>query len=228
MPEGPLTSTPATPFGLKYNRGYRARFWLRPESSTFAGLYAVHFAATDDGVRSTSHTVHGYLGSFDFDWCNPAHIAVLIVRNRINPARHELFGRLLSSSGCGEWLLCNAADAGAATSSSDALYVRQRCQHDQTIDSVSGVYFVSNGRGAVKIGFSDECMGRRFSALQTANADALAVVAYIADPHPLDLEKQLHMQLKSKRIRGEWFAMSDGEAVAIALGLGGCALDPAD
>ena len=227
MSEGLLTSTPATPAGLKYNRGYKSRFWLRPDSSVFMSLFAVHFAATDDGVRATPHTVHGYLGSFDFDWCNPAHINELIVRNRSNPARHELFGRLLSSGGCGEWLLCNAADAGAAIASSDASYVRQRCQHDQVLDSVAGVYFVSNGRGAVKIGFSDECMGRRFSALQTANADTLAVVAYIADPHPLDLEKKLHMQFKSKRIRGEWFAMSDGEAAAIAIGLGGHILDSA-
>lgn len=228
MSEEPLTSAPATPAGLKYNRGYKTRFWLRPDSAKFENLYAVHFAATDSGVLATPHTIHGYLGSFDFDWCNPAHVAELVVRNRSNPARHELFGRMLSSGGCGEWLICNAADAGAAMSSSDAAYVRQRCQHEQVLDGVAGVYFVSNGRGAVKIGLSDECIGRRFWALQTANADTLAVVAYIADPHPCDLEKKLHSQLKSKRIRGEWFAMSDGEAAAIALGLGGHLLDPAD
>lgn len=223
MKESPMTCPPHAPAGLKYNRGPRARFWVRTDSVSFRKLFAVHFAAMFDGVHAHAFLTAGYLGSFAFDWENPEHVYKLLVTTSAGKHSRYLFGSLLSE-GSGEWLLCNQPDAATALLCDDAKYVSQRCLNDSGVKGNAGVYFISNGRGAVKIGKSGSCIQSRFISLQTASPDPLQIVAVIADPSPETLEADLHLRLANKRIRGEWFAMDDAEAVAIAIGHGGRAI----
>ena len=223
MQESTLTCPPIAPAGLKYCRGYRTRFWIRPESMSFRKLFAVHFTAMSDGVHRTARAVMGFFGDFAFDWNDPAHARELLVQSGASKHSMRLFGSLTDCSS-GEWLLTNQPDATAAVTCADAEFVAQHCLHEQAIKGNCGVYFISNGRNAVKVGKSGACIKNRFVTLQTATPDPLQVVAVIADPDPAVLEKRLHAMLESKRIRGEWFAISDEEAVAIAIENGGRAI----
>lgn len=223
MKESPMTCPPHAPAGLKYNRGFRTRFWVRPDSVSFRKLFAVHFAPMFDGVHCNAFSVSGYLGSFAFNWDDPGHACKLLVTTSASRHSRHLFGSLLSESS-GEWLLCNQPDAAAAADCEDAKYVAQRCLNDHGSKGTSGVYFISNGRGFVKIGKSGSCMRSRFIALQIACPETLRVVAVIADPSPDALEAALHARLAAKRIRGEWFAMDDQEAISVATAHGGRAV----
>lgn len=224
MDIGPMTCPANAPAGLKYNRGYHTRFWVRPDAITFSSLWAVNFSVTEDGINSTAFRVGGYLGGFVFNWHMPEHATKLLICHDSVSESWQTFGALLNESH-GEWLLTNQHDAEAARLCDDAAYVAQKCLHDDAIKDVAGVYFVSNGRGAVKVGNSSRSIGGRFASLQTATPDALRVVAIIPSPKPLGLESQLHALLHAKRIRGEWFAMTDEEAVLLAESRGGTKVD---
>lgn len=208
------------PAGLKHGHGNIARFWVRPDAISFRRLFAVHFAPMPDGVHRTAYQVSGYLGSFRFDWSDPTHAKTLLLHQRISKHSRQLFGSLLDE-GTGEWLLCNQQDSASASACDDADYVARRCMYDRAVKGNSGVYFISNGRNAVKIGQSGNCMNSRFISLQMANPEPLRVLAVIPDSRPSVLEQILHEILASKRIRGEWFAMSDDEAVLLAIENGG-------
>lgn len=216
----PISDQTNAPAGLKYNRGYATRLWVRPDSMSFRKLFAVHFTSMHDGVHRTALDVAGYLGGFVFDWHNPEHARSLLVAQRITKHSRRLLGSLVDEGG-GEWLLCNQPNSSAAASCPDANYVAHRCLCDHAIKGSPGVYFISNGRNAVKIGKSRHCINSRFLTLQTASPDALRVLAVIADPSPCDIELHLHELLESKRIRGEWFAISDAEAISLAVQNGG-------
>lgn len=220
MKPSPVSDQTSAPAGLKYNRGYRTRLWIRPDGMSFRRLFAVHFTSMQDGIHRTPFQVTGYLGSFAFNWHEPEHARKLLITQRLNKHSRQLLGSLLDEES-GEWLLCNQIDATAAASCNDANYVAQRCLYDQSVKGNSGVYFISNGRNAVKIGKSGSCVNARFMNLQVASPDALRIVAVIADPRPGDLEARLHELLASKRIRGEWFAISEPEAVSLAIENGG-------
>ena len=223
MQESTLTCPPTAPAGLKYCRGYRTRFWIRPESMSFRRLFAVQFNSMTDGVRRHGKPVAGYLGGFDFNWHDATHVRKLLVHAGPGKRSLELFGTLMDYGG-DQWLLCNQPDVTTAITCHDAEYVAHRCLHSRSIKDSTGVYFITNGRNAIKVGKSSTCIDKRFMALQIANPDDLRVLAVIIDPSPEAIEKRLHSMLESKRIRGEWFAMSDEEAVAIAIENGGRAI----
>lgn len=224
MPSDAMTNPPHAPAGLKYARGYAGRFWVRTDSASFRNLFALHFAVVLDALHVNAFRVHGYLGEFAFDWSQADHATKLLLSTQVSPQARVLFGQLIST-GLGEWLLCNAPDADSAKSSIDAKYVGHRCLSESATYGRAGVYFISNGRGAVKIGKSHNCMEKRYITIQIANPDPLRVVAVIANPSPDALEKAIHEALGAVRIRGEWFAMSDAEAVEMAVRHGGAAVD---
>ena len=220
MKPRPVSDQSSAPAGLKYNRGYRARLWVRPDSLTFRRLFAVHFACLLDGVNRTAFPVVGYLGSFAFDWHDPEHARQLLVVQPSSKHSRQMLGSLLDASD-GEWLLCNELDAEAAVACHDSEFVAHHCLRSQSVKGTAGVYFVSNGRNAVKVGKSRNCIDTRFMNLQIANPDPLRIIAVVSGPDPCHLEARLHQLLASKRIRGEWFAISDAEAIALAIENGG-------
>jgi hypothetical protein len=73
---------------------------------------------------------------------------------------------------------------------------------------VGWVYFiVCHETGRVKIGFTMGDPTKRARSLQTGCATELAVMAY--HPGTRETERILHDRFASRRVRGEWFQISD-------------------
>lgn len=68
------------------------------------------------------------------------------------------------------------------------------------------VYFIGNGNGQVKIGYSKEPF-KRLASLQTASPYRLELLAIV--PGTEETEDQLHRKFASYRLAGEWFTLSD-------------------
>ena len=69
------------------------------------------------------------------------------------------------------------------------------------------VYFIRDGRGAIKIGITDD-IRNRLACLQTANPMKLEMYYAMKVPSRSDamqLEKELHTKFDKHRICGEWF-----------------------
>lgn len=66
------------------------------------------------------------------------------------------------------------------------------------------IYFIQIGlKGAIKIGFSDNGVEDRLSALQTASPEELNVLGVMEGDQ--EKERKLHEKFKVLYIRGEWF-----------------------
>lgn len=70
------------------------------------------------------------------------------------------------------------------------------------------VYFVSDGT-YVKIGFTGN-IEQRLITLQTGSPNTLTIKKIIPNA-TIETEKQYHEKFKYKRVRGEWFNLSDEE-----------------
>ena len=212
--------TSHAPSGLKFAENYACRFWVRPETASFDGLYAVSVLHQPKGITTQAFRVAGYVGDFAFDWFVPDHALSLAVAVLPNSPALRLFGDILRSSGP-DWLLCNASSQADAIACSDAGFLRSWVLSQERYRSLQGVYMASNGRGCVKIGKTDRCLLTRIRNLQIANPDELSVVAFIPTPNATQVEETLHQKHKASRIRGEWFSMSDELAVETAVEFGG-------
>lgn len=73
---------------------------------------------------------------------------------------------------------------------------------DQGVYRGSHVYFVENGRGFVKIGWSEH-LAKRFYSLQTGSPERLRLV--LAVPGGRQTERFLHGIFADYRVNGEWF-----------------------
>lgn len=75
------------------------------------------------------------------------------------------------------------------------------------------VYLIgdSEREGAYKIGMTKQKMEKRLKALQTGNASNLEVYYIHETEDAYTLEAMLHRKYQSKRIKNEWFELSDEE-----------------
>lgn len=212
--------TPLAPHGLKFSEPTGFRFWIRPDSARFDGLFAVSVRDQQDGINVCVFPIVGHIGDFAFDWSNPQHAMSLVAS--IVPGSHSLrlFADLAPSFGT-DWLLCNADDENAALSCEDAVFLRKWVISQGRFRGMQGVYFASNGRGRVKIGKSDRCLLTRLRGLQISSPDELYIVAVVPTPNASEVEELLHKKHNATRIRGEWFAMTDAQAIASAKEFGG-------
>ena len=79
----------------------------------------------------------------------------------------------------------------------------------------SYVYFLRNsGTEQVKIGRTKN-IDNRIKQLQTGNSGKLFYDFYIETSNSNLLEKTLHKKFSDKRIRGEWFKISQNESLLI-------------
>jgi hypothetical protein len=69
------------------------------------------------------------------------------------------------------------------------------------------IYFIENGEGLVKIGFTGRHPLERLRSLQTSSASSLKLVA--AMPGSMADERALHGQFAHLRCAGEWFRADD-------------------
>lgn len=85
--------------------------------------------------------------------------------------------------------------------------VRLAQPHQQ--NTISGVYLLRCGEH-YKIGMSDN-VSKRVKQIQTNSPHEVKHIHTIPTDNPSDLEQQLHTRFASKRVRGEWFALSDDD-----------------
>jgi predicted GIY-YIG superfamily endonuclease len=73
--------------------------------------------------------------------------------------------------------------------------------------TVTYVYFIQQGYGAIKIGVSDD-PDQRLLKLQTGTSRALRVIAkfpFSTRAAAFDMERDLHLKFCHLRLSGEWF-----------------------
>ena len=121
---------------------------------------------------------------------------------------------------CAHWVVVEADSRDAAVAHPDVEDVRHNLLNPFP-ESFCGVYFVSNGNGCVKVGQTTNTLTSRLAQLQAGSPHRLYVCASIMTDKRKALEKQIHNSLNRRRMHGEWFALSDDEAVAIAREHGG-------
>jgi hypothetical protein len=90
--------------------------------------------------------------------------------------------------------------------------------------SFCGVYFVSNGNGCVKVGQTTYPLRTRIAQIQAGSPHRLYACATITSGDRRSIEKEIHKSLADRRLHGEWFCMTDQEAIEIARQHGGHAV----
>lgn len=76
------------------------------------------------------------------------------------------------------------------------------------------VYFArSEATSLVKIGFTDN-LHRRLDQVSCEENARIVLIGSIYSENPRSLEADVHRRLSDKRITGEWFRVTDGEASA--------------
>jgi hypothetical protein len=103
-----------------------------------------------------------------------------------------------ADSATGTWRIASWAVGGSAQAKA------RRATWVPSSDAHAGpfVYFIREGKGAVKIGVAHDVL-KRITALQTANHRVLFCILSI--PGGARLERQLHRRFAHLHIRGEWF-----------------------
>jgi hypothetical protein len=119
------------------------------------------------------------------------------------------------------WFRVSADTPDEAKTHPDVLFVLANIRHYRMTHAFRGIYFISNGHGAVKIGRTGSSLATRLSACQTGSPHELYVVAAIEEGDSQKIEKRLHKEHRDLHIRGEWFSMADDTAIRIAESLGG-------
>ena len=80
------------------------------------------------------------------------------------------------------------------------------------------VYFIQQETtNFVKIGFTKEDPIRRLSALKTSSPFDLKIIGLIETDNCVKKESELHKQYADKRVKGEWFLLSNEEIEFIKL-----------
>jgi len=75
------------------------------------------------------------------------------------------------------------------------------------------VYLIKNGHGDYKIGFTSKRVIERIAGLQTgASSDLTVVTSYYTKKQTVKMARTiegiLHRQHQSKKLKGEWFALT--------------------
>lgn len=71
------------------------------------------------------------------------------------------------------------------------------------------LYLISGG-GLTKIGIADD-VKKRVKTLNLASPVQLEVIASFFVPNAMTVEGELHTRFKDKRVRGEWFDLSQSD-----------------
>ena len=72
------------------------------------------------------------------------------------------------------------------------------------------VYLISSKNGLTKIGIAKDVQSR-LSSLNTASPIELSLLFYFNPKNARKAEEELHKRFSIKRVKGEWFNLSDGD-----------------
>lgn len=73
------------------------------------------------------------------------------------------------------------------------------------------VYLLVNAENKYKIGFTNRDVQKRIKELQVGSPSEIRVVREYETPNARQIETILHRFMKSQRISGEWFDLSESE-----------------
>lgn len=187
---------------------------------SYRNIYAVFLARDGEELHQEVHRVYGALGNGD-------QFSGFLVRSQVRQhcyaALSDAFCSGLKSKERrgGNWVIVEAASPEDALAHDDVAEVKDEMMQAGPTHSFCGVYFISNSRGAIKIGSTANSIAQRLSTLQAGSAYPLTLVALIHTTSHKKLEHQLHQAWKHRRMQGEWFELTDQEAVEIANEYGG-------
>ena len=69
----------------------------------------------------------------------------------------------------------------------------------------------TNDLNLYKIGFTKRDIKKRIADLQTGNANEIYLIDYFESKWSTKIERYLHKLFKEKRLKGEWFSLSDND-----------------
>lgn len=205
--------------GLQRTGNMYCGVWCRSmQYDCYDNVYAVNLGIIADSCIVRAHKVVGCLANGD------SFGGFLIPSMKRNNAMTLLsqahVGNGEGSPNLPHWVIVEARSSEDAIASDDVASVREELMNPYP-KSFNGVYFASNGKGCVKVGQTTYPLETRLAQLQAGSPYKLYVCASITTDDRKAVEKRIHQSLKSSRLHGEWFSMSDAEAIAIAKQHGG-------
>jgi len=190
---------------------------------SYRNVYGVYMTREGDEFSQEVHRVYGALG-------NGSQFGGFLIRSQVRKHAYAA----LSDAFCiglkskekrgGHWVIVQAESPDAAIAHQDVADVRDELMQNGPTHSFCGVYFISNSRGAVKIGNTASSIMQRLCTLQSGSAYPLRLVALIHTTSHKKLEAELHKKFKALRLEGEWFRMTEEEAIQVAKDHGGSAV----
>lgn len=193
--------------------------WCRSTTyKSYENVYAVNLGMDGDACVMRVHKVVGALanGESFAGFLMPS----LNVAGALTVLSHAYNVRENETPRLPHWVIVEAGSADDAMTHDDVLDVKYDIENPHP-KSFCGVYFASNGHGCVKVGQTAYPLDTRLAQIQAGSPYRLYVCATIATNDRKSVEKQIHKSLADRRLHGEWFSMTDQEAVAIAVQHGG-------
>jgi len=172
--------------------------WTRSfHPRSFRNLYAVKVVREMDSVVKRVRRVHGVL-------CHGKTFKSFLLPSL---GRKHSLCELNSDTRewWGHWVIVKAESAQAAESHEDVLFIEQQLTYAEWHSRLTSP------------------LKQRLTTIQLGSPSRVYVVAVIASSDLKRLEREIHKTLRHKRLSGEWFSMSDDEAVRLAESLGGAA-----
>lgn len=214
------------PAGLMLERAHGVFWWTRDGQKKKKKTYAVCIQKLRDKIEISALPVVGFLDRRQKSPCLRMRAMSWLVRSETDARVFRTIFEYAKDSTLGStcdahWFAIKADTPDEAKSHPDVRFVLAHIAHYQMTHAFKGIYFISNGQGAIKIGRTGSSLASRVAACQTGSPHELYVVAAIEDGDFAKTERKLHRKYESLHIRGEWFSMDDATAIAIAKSMGG-------
>jgi hypothetical protein len=222
----PFTADESLPSGLSLTRSDGVFWWTRKKQAN-GKLFAVCIQKHRDDVEVSALPVVGFLDRRPNNMSDTraSGMSAIVRSEQDRRVFRTVYGyakeSILMGRADSHWIFLRAENQGDAKNHADVRFILSRIRHYQMTHSFHGIYFISNGHGAVKIGQTGSSLATRLNSLRTGSPHELYVVAAIEHGELSKLERRLHRENRSTHMRGEWFAMDDATAIQIALSHGG-------
>lgn len=228
-----LKNDPLLPVGLTFEKASGVFWWTRPRQPSKRRRYAVCVQNMRQKLEVSVLPIVGHLERKQSPNTSVRTAAMgLLVRSETEKRVFRTVYAYAQDSNIqgtcdAHWFLLKADSPQEARNHPDVAFVLAHIRHYRMTHAFRGIYFISNGHGAVKIGCTGSSLASRLNSCQVGSPHELYVVAAIEAGDIQKTERRLHKQHKSLHIRGEWFAMDDDTAIAVAESLGGRKWDAA-